>query len=109
MTEHDDDGYQGPAEVITDTTVIPVEVILAGHFEPIEGAYRWYGRVAAEPRLAELVGSTVTLRTPQGEVTTTLSDADPWGRLRVEGFGSAPFEVLTDVREADDVSVSGAE
>jgi hypothetical protein len=26
-----------------------------------------------------------------------LSDVDPWGRPRVEGFGPAPFEVLHTV------------
>jgi hypothetical protein len=37
----------------------------------------------------------VRLRTPHAEVETALSDVDPWGRPRVEGFGQAPFEVLT--------------
>jgi hypothetical protein len=36
----------------------------------------------------------VVLRTPRSEVPTTLSDVDPWGRFRVEGFGAAPFPVL---------------
>jgi hypothetical protein len=39
----------------------------------------------------------VRLRTPHGEVATTLSDVDPWGRPRVEGFGAAPFEIAADV------------
>jgi hypothetical protein len=39
----------------------------------------------------------VRLRTPHGEVETALSDVDPWGRPRVEGFGAAPFEVLTSI------------
>jgi hypothetical protein len=36
---------------------------------------------------------TVVLRTPHGEVPTSLSDVDPWSRPRVEGSGAAPFEV----------------
>jgi hypothetical protein len=31
-----------------------------------------------------------------------LSDVDPWGRPRVEGFGAAPFEVLTAVPDTAD-------
>ena len=92
------DGYDGPAELIDGTTTIPVEVQLRGHFDPISGKYSWYGRVAAKPEVAELVAvgaRKVRLRTPHAEVETALADVDPWGRPRVEGFGEAPFEVLT--------------
>jgi hypothetical protein len=96
----DEDGYRGPAELVDGETVVAVQVDLAGHFDPISGKYSWYGRVAASPEVAALVDSgarTVTLRTPHGEVPTALSDVDPWGRPRVEGFGPAPFEVLTEL------------
>jgi Domain of unknown function (DUF4873) len=79
---------------------LAVRVKLAGHFDPISGRYSWYGRVAASPEVAELVTTgvrRVRLRTPHGEVPTGLSDVDPWGRPRVEGFGVAPFEVATGV------------
>jgi hypothetical protein len=93
---HDDDGYQGPAVLVTDDAEIPVTVTLAGHFDPITGSYSWYGRVAAAPEVAALVGTgTVVLRTPHSEVETTLTDVDPWGRPRVAGFGTVPFAVLT--------------
>lgn len=94
----DEDGYTGPAELIDGDAVIAVTVTLSGHFDPITGKYSWYGRVAADPQVAALVasgGRKVVLRTPHGEVNTTLSDVDPWGRPRVEGFGTAPFPVLT--------------
>jgi Domain of unknown function (DUF4873) len=97
MSEHED-GYDGSAELIDGTTTIPVEVKLRGHFDPISGKYSWYGRVAATPEVAALVDGgvrKVLLRTPHAEVETALSDIDPWGRPRVEGFGDAPFEVLT--------------
>jgi uncharacterized protein DUF4873 len=58
--------------------------------------------VAASPGVAELVqdgARQVVLRTPHDAVATTLSDVDPWGRPRVEGFGDAPFAVLTEVPE----------
>ena len=95
--EPDDDGYDGPAQLIHPGGEVAVEVTLRGHFDPISGHYNWYGRVAASPEVAQLVGSgarTVRLRTPHADVETKLSDVDPWGRPRVEGFGPAPFEVL---------------
>lgn len=105
MTHPEHDGYHGPAELIEGDRVVPVSVELAGHFEPISGRYRWYGRVAASPQVAELVGAgsrAVRLRTPHAEVETALTDVDPWGRPRVEGFGAPPFEVLTTLPEGAD-------
>ena len=102
MSSGHDDGYRGPAELIDGDSVTPVEVSLAGHFDPISGRYRWYGRVAAAPEVTALVEAgrrPVRLRTPHGEVETVLSDVDPWGRPRVEGLGAAPFEVLAAVAE----------
>ncbi len=100
-----DDGYDGPAELIAGETTIAVTVTLGGHFDPISGSYSWYGRVASSPEVADLLASgarKVVLRTPHAEVPTGLSDVDPWGRPRVEGFGAAPFAVLTDVPAAAD-------
>lgn len=97
MSEHSDDGYDGPAELIDGDTRVPVRVTLAGHFDPVSGKYSWYGRVAASPEVAALVESgsrSLVLRTPHGDVETRLSDVDPWGRPRVAGFGAAPFAVL---------------
>lgn len=102
MTAHEQDGYDGPADLLDGTATIPVDVRLRGHFDPISGKYCWYGRVAASPQVAELVAAgarKVRLRTPHAEVETALSDVDPWGRPRVEGFGAAPFEVLATLPE----------
>jgi hypothetical protein len=101
----DEDGYDGPAELLDGATAIPVAVKLRGHFDPISGKYNWYGRIAASPEVAALVTAgarKVRLRTPHGEVDTALADVDPWGRPRVEGFGAAPFEVLSTLPEAAD-------
>jgi hypothetical protein len=100
MTDPAEDGYAGPAHLVAGDRVVEVTVTLAGHFDPISGRYRWYGRVAASDAVAALVAGgarPVRLRTPHGEVATTLSDVDPWGRPRVEGFGAAPFEIAADV------------
>lgn len=98
----DDDGYDGPAELIGADQTVAVTVQLRGRFDPISGKYSWYGRVAAAPEVTALVKAgarTVRLRTPCAEVETTLSDVDPWGRPRVEGFGPAPFEVRSQLPE----------
>ena len=98
-----DDGYQGPADLLVDGRVVPVTVTLGGHFDPISGKYNWYGRVAASSEVAELVaagGRPVVLRTPHSSVDTRLSDVDPWGRPRVEGFGATPFGVLDALPDA---------
>ena len=100
---HDGDGYAGPAELVDGDAVVPVDVTLAGHFDPISGKYSWYGRVAASAEVTRLVGSgvrKVVLRTPFAQVETALSDVDPWGRPRVEGLGATPFEVLDHLPES---------
>lgn len=102
--ERDDDGYDGPAELVDGADTVAVTVKLRGHFDPISGRYSWYGRVSASPAVAALIENgarTMWLRTPHAEVETSLSDVDPWGRPRVEGFGAPPFEVLDTVTEND--------
>ena len=92
-----DDGYRGPAELVAGDQVVAAEVRLAGHFDPIVGRYSWYGRVSASPAVTALVEAgarRVELRTPHGRADTALSDVDPWGRPRVQGFGAPPFTVL---------------
>ena len=90
MTDHaPQESYDGPAQ-IADT---PVEVLLRGHFEPIDGKFHWWGRVAASDALAaeHASGASVTLVTPHGEAVGRLSDLDPWGRFRLSGTGRPPF------------------
>ena len=92
-----DDGYAGPAELITDDVVVAVTVTLAGHFDPFTGSYYWYGRVGASDEVAALLATgprAAVLRTPHSSVDTRLSDIDPRGRPRVEVFGAAPFALL---------------
>ena len=78
---------ESPAEV-------PVEVSLRGAFQPLDGRYHWYGRIAPSELLpSTLSGSEVVVRTPYGEGAGRLSDVDPWGRHRISGTGRPPFEV----------------
>ena len=95
--QHDEEGYAGPAQLFSeqDSATLDVRVILRGVFQPIDGHYHWYGRLAQDDRLTDLVssGASVVLHTPAGEAAGRLSDMDPWGRFRISGTGSPPFAV----------------
>lgn len=104
MSEHDEDGYTGPARLTVDGTDFDVEVDLRGHFQPIDGYYRWYGRITAHPALAEHAGGgkhRARLHTPDGAADGEISDPDPWGRYRVMGTSTPPFHVPTDLAEIE--------
>ena len=101
MTDFDDeDGYQGTAVLEVGGRRYEVRVDLRGYFQPIDGRYHWYGRIAPE---AELAGSLTagrtkgTLTTSHGSAPAEVGDPDPWGRYRVEGVSTPPFRtVFTD-------------
>ncbi|MFG2891264.1 DUF4873 domain-containing protein [Streptomyces sp. NPDC048248] len=103
LHEHDDDGYEGCATLTVEGEEFPVEVKLAGCFQPIDGHYHWYGRIAANPPVTEAVGNRgkapCTLATPQAEVEGTLSEPDLWNRYRVSGVGRPPFHVVSTIEE----------
>ncbi|RNM13680.1 DUF4873 domain-containing protein [Nocardioides pocheonensis] len=82
-----------PATSLETTGVaVTVDVTLRGHFEPIDGRYHWYGRLAADEALGRWQpGTTVVLTTPHGSAAGRLSDLDPWGRYRISGTGRPPF------------------
>lgn len=90
-----DDTHRGPAVLTADGAGIDVEVHLTGHLQPIDGSYRWYGRITAHPAITELHKSgrqDVTLRLPGGPDTKArLAELDPWGNTRVTGSGRPPF------------------
>ena len=96
MTAPDEDGYRGPATVTVDGVDHAVELRLVGHVEPIDGRYRWYGRLAAHAGLDAALGgrrATATVTTPAGAAPGELSDVDPWGRYRIAGSSTPPFAV----------------
>lgn len=87
-----DDEYVGPATLTLEAREVPVEVTLRGAFQPIDGRFHWYGRIAATEALADVrSGAAGTLTTPRGTAAAKLSDVDPWGRFRVTGTGRPPF------------------
>jgi len=100
--DHLDDGYTGTATLTVEGAELEVRVDLRGHFQPIDGYYRWYGRIAAHDELARLLGGrkhTGELRTPGGSGRGEISDPDPWGRYRVTGSSTPPFAVPGSARE----------
>ena len=87
-----DEAYEGPAVLRVGDTEHDVQVTLRGVFQPLDGRFHWYGRIAASPALDGVrSGATARLRTSRGEAEGRLSDIDPWGRLRVAGTGQPPF------------------
>jgi hypothetical protein len=96
MPADDEDGYTGSALLVMEGTEFEVQVELRGHFQPIDGYYHWYGRVARHEPLHELLGGRkkrAEIRTPDGAARGELSDPDPWGRYRILGTSTPPFEV----------------
>lgn len=93
---NDDDEFAGQATVIAGDRELPAEVRLRGHFQPIDGRFHWYGRLAKDEAITELVGTgrlQVVLRTPQGQAEATLAEPDTWGRYRITGQGRPPFTI----------------
>lgn len=98
----DDDGYTGAALLPVAGTEFEVQVELRGHFQPIDGYYRWYGRITRHEALHELLGGRkkpVEIHTPDGAARGVVSDPDPWGRYRILGTSTPPFRVPTTTAE----------
>ena len=94
---HDDEEYHGPATLCVGEREVEAQVHLRGHFEPIDGRFHWYGRVAADPAVTELAGKgnqQVVVRTPEGEAEGVLGEPDPWGRYRLAGGGRPPHPAI---------------
>ncbi|HEY0641012.1 MAG TPA: DUF4873 domain-containing protein [Pseudonocardiaceae bacterium] len=102
MAEEHEEGFEGPATLVVDGTEFAVTVRLRGIFQPIDGYYHWYGRVAVSPELtAHLRGGNapVLVRTAFGEAEGELCDPDPWGRYRVDGVSVPPFAMVTSLAD----------
>ncbi len=102
-----DSDYVGPATLTISDRAITVDADLRGHFQPIDGIFRWYGRLRPNDELDELVGSrkaTGTIRTPSGDAPVTVGDRDPWGRYRVQGHSHPPYHVPSTIEEAEAIA-----
>ncbi|HWF80956.1 MAG TPA: DUF4873 domain-containing protein [Streptosporangiaceae bacterium] len=91
-----DDGYSGPATLTIDDVSLDVQVELRGHFEPIDGRYHWYGRIASNESLAELLAgakASGVLLTSHGRGPCEVSEPDTWQRYRVTGYSTPPFRL----------------
>jgi hypothetical protein len=90
----DDDGYEGQAWLTVGGERLEVRVELRGRFEPIDGRYRWYGRIARDERLAGLISggrAAGVIETEHGASTCELAEPDLWDRYRVTGYSTPPF------------------
>jgi hypothetical protein len=93
MTE---DAYSGPARLSIGEAEFDVQVDLRGHFEPIDGRYHWYGRIASHQALADLLGgakASGVLQTPDGTSPCDVSEPDTWQRYRLTGYSTPPFRL----------------
>jgi len=99
MTGPDDaDRYAGPATLQIGDSTFAVQADLRGQFEPIDGRYHWYGRLARNDALTAGVPqgrATGLLSTPEGAAECELYDPDPWERFRVSGISTPPFRAAT--------------
>jgi hypothetical protein len=105
-----DDGYAGPARLTVGDDQFQIEVELRGHFEPIDGQYHWYGRIASNDRLnAQLAGAKTdgVLTTDHGTGPCVLSEPDLWHRYRITGRSTPPFPVQTEINEDADPGAVG--
>lgn len=91
-----------------------VDIDLRGHSQPIDGRYRWYGRVRPHEALREFMETTGgrntsgTLRTESGDAAVTVGDVDFWGRYRLQGTGMPPYPVEPEEQpDSHDSSISG--
>src|SRR5260370_6135007 len=76
----DTDGYEGTAVVQAGGSRVDVQVRLRGHFQPLDGRYHWYGRIAAHEGLGGVLGSrqaSGVLTTSEGSAPCGLAAPDP--------------------------------
>ncbi|OHT82975.1 DUF4873 domain-containing protein [Mycobacteroides saopaulense] len=102
---HTDDGmhYCGPATLIVDDEELDVSVRLRGFFQPIDGTYRWHGRItSATDSLAQFGRDRASgiLRTAYGQSAVVVDEIDLWGRYRLRGSGRPPFPPPGDSTES---------
>ncbi|ADG96897.1 conserved hypothetical protein [Segniliparus rotundus DSM 44985] len=98
--EHD---YEGPVQVEVDGHTFTAQAVLRGHQQPLDGRFRWYGRIKADAALKEIVGERAngSVTTEHGTAKGVLDDLDFWDRYRVVGRSRPPFHVPSSIEEAE--------
>ncbi|TQK28736.1 diiron oxygenase [Arthrobacter sp. SLBN-53] len=81
----DDDFYSGPATV----DGRQVQVMLAGHLDPIDGRYHWRGTVL-EP-LPEGPGNPVSITIGERTASAKFTERSQQGGYSIAGVGTPPF------------------
>ncbi|QKT08490.1 DUF4873 domain-containing protein [Gordonia sp. X0973] len=98
---HEGSDYIGDATVIVRGTEVPVQIEMRGYREPIDGVYRWIGRVSANQQLSDILGDAqrtdITIRTHDDPRPAVIGDPDPWNRFRVMGKSTPPYPVETEL------------
>jgi Domain of unknown function (DUF4873) len=94
--ETEDRGYEGLVRVRLDGSVVDVDGQLHGFFQPIDGSYHWYGRLAADDRIDDLVAergrAVIEVSVGGGApVAAKLGERNPWGGHRITGTGAPPY------------------
>ncbi|MDV8076558.1 DUF4873 domain-containing protein [Rhodococcus sp. IEGM 1370] len=107
--------YRGPAVLAFDTPAaeFEVQIDLRGHSQPIDGIFRWYGRVRPHEELREFMDAAGSSRkgrlsTDSGEAAVLVSDVDFWGRYRLQGTGMPPYPVEPETDRDSDVGAIDA-
>jgi cation diffusion facilitator CzcD-associated flavoprotein CzcO len=101
MAEFDDGAdYAGPARLLLGEDRFEVTVDLRGHFQPIDGRFHWYGRIARHPGVSLRLGGArgaAVLTTSEGSAPCDVGEPDTWDRYRVTGTGAPPFARPTEI------------
>lgn len=91
----EESGYDGRATLLVGDQVLEVTVHLAGHLEPLDGHYHWYGRVerAADVVAAKDAGATdaALVIADRAPAPFRLAEYDAWGHVQVKGTGAPPY------------------
>ena len=102
---HEESDYRGPATIILRGTELDVDVEMLGYREPIDGIFRWTGRISPNDQLADIVGDLQRLpcviRTPHSSRDAFVGDVDFWDRYRIIGKSTPPFHVATELSEIE--------
>jgi len=95
LPPEEETGYDGAAVLLVGEQALDVTVHLAGHLEPLDGRYHWYGRIdqsAAVAAAKDAGATTGELVIADGSpVRLRLAEYDPWGHVQVNGSGAPPY------------------